>query len=164
MTEVKVRDQVVEGGSQRAAARIWNWRDESKTPTGDEGVPTRARGVVQALTGAIAGSAIFFFFSRTAAYIVWTIAGLILLSALLSPGGLYARIDRFFLSLGHLLGRAMTWVLMPAIFYGFFVPFGLLFRRGRRDTMKRFYEADLDTYWTDHDPSRSGSDDRRRQY
>jgi hypothetical protein len=154
----------MQAGSPDASAVIWNWRAESQAPASAGSVPTRTRGVLQALAGGLAGTAIFFFLSQTVAYVVWTLAGVILLSALLSPGGAYALIDRGFLALGNLLGRAMTWIVLPAIFYGFFVPFGLLFRRGARDTMKRFYEPEADTYWTEPDPSRSGSTGRRNQY
>lgn len=154
----------MEPGSPDAASAIWNWRVESETSQASEGASNRLRGSLQALVGGAVGTAVFFFLSNTVAYFIWSVASVILLSALFSPRGLYALIDRGFLSLGNLLGRAMTWIVLPLVFYGFFVPFGRVLRRGARDTMKRFYEPDADTYWTEGDESRSGSNERKRQY
>lgn len=160
----RLESPVVERGSPEAASVIWNWRVESEPQPSNESTSNRLRGSLQALAGGVVGTGIFFFVSDRFAYFIWGVAAVILLSALFSPGGLYALIDRTFLSLGNLLGQALTWILLPLVFYGFFVPFGRLLRRGSRDSMKRFYELEADTYWTEEEPSRSGSDERRHQY
>jgi hypothetical protein len=121
------------------------------------------RGAMQALAGAVVGALLFRFEHRTLGSIVLGVAGVILLAALASPGGLYAAIERGFAALGQFVGRALTWILMPAVFYGFFFPFGMLFRRGRRDSMKRFYEPDAPSYWSDREVGRAGSS-ASRQY
>ena len=92
------------------------------------------------------------------------IAGFILLSALVSPTVVYAGIEKLFDSLGHLLGRAMTWLLMVPLFYLFFLPFGLLFRRGRRDRLRRYSERDAATYWERREGPTAASHSRERQY
>jgi hypothetical protein len=79
---------------------------------------------------------------------VWTIAGVIGLCALVSPLGLYAAIERSFAALGRWTGRALTWLLLPIAFYAFFVPFRALFRRGRRDSMRRYFDAESPSYWS----------------
>jgi len=116
------------------------------------------------MAGLSVATLFYFFWSETVAYIAGGIATLILLSALASPVGLYATIDRGFLALGSFIGRGARWVVMPAVLYLFFTPFSLLFRRGRRDSMTRFYEANAETYWSDFDPTRGGSGHRERQY
>ena len=160
----RLENSVVEGSSTEASSAVWNWRAGPERVTASERVSPRLRGALQALAGAVVGTGVFFFVSTTVAYFIWSVAGVILLSALFSPSGLYALIDGTFLSLGQLLGRAMAWILLPIVFYSFFVPFGLLLRRGSRDSMKRFYEPDADTYWTDQGDVRSGSNERERQY
>ncbi|MDJ0866399.1 MAG: hypothetical protein QNK03_09850 [Myxococcota bacterium] len=153
-------------GSAEASAAIWSWRPQGDAETTDVEKPHSARlkGLIQALVGAVVAGLFYVFWSHTVAYVVWSIAGVIGLSALLSPRGLYALIDRAFLALGELLGRALTRVLLTTIYYAVFAPFGALFRRGRRDPMKRFYEPDAPSYWTDRDLGRSGSALRERQY
>jgi hypothetical protein len=107
---------------------------------------------------------IFALVSRVAGMVVMSIAAMILLSALLSPVGLYAGIERLFAALGRRVGAGLTWIVLPLIFYLIFLPFGTLFRRGRRDPMKRFYEADAESYWSLRQAGRSGSAFHTRQY
>jgi hypothetical protein len=96
------------------------------------------------------------------AYLAFAMAAGVLLSALLSPHGLHAGLERLFEATGRAVGRAMTWIVMLPLFYLFFLPFGRLRRRGRRDRLRRYFEADADTYWEPHAPVPSSS--RERQY
>ncbi len=151
-------------GRAKAAAAIWDWRGErSQTPAARPSRP-RLRGTLQALAGAAVGALIFALLSRIAGTVVMSIATLILLSALLSPTGLYAGIERLFAALGRRVGAGLTWIVLPLVFYLIFLPFGTLFRGGRRDPMKRFYEADAESYWSPRRVGRSGSAFRTRQY
>ena len=93
-----------------------------------------------------------------------TIGALILLAALLSPNGFYRTIEAAFATLGQWVGRGLSWALLSAVFWLFFFPFGLLFRRGHRDSMRRFYEPEAESYWTTREIGRSGSSSRERQY
>ena len=149
-------------GRAEAAASIWDWRGRESGAQPTE--PVRSvliRVARQALVGATAGGLIFHFVSPAVGSIVLTIAAVILTSALLSPRGLFAAIEKLFASLGVGIGRAFTWILLPAIFYLFFVPFGVLFRRGQRDSMKRFYEPDADSYWSPRDDVKAASHSRQ---
>lgn len=152
-------------GRPEAAAAIWRWRGG-----GDAGAPeagpsrTRLRGALQGALGLGAGALILGFGPRTLALVVFAVAGTVLLSALVSPRGLYAWIEGAFTALGQLLGQALTWLLMPALFYLVFLPYGFLFRRGRRDSMKRFFEEDAPTYWTPRDPAKTAPAAHDRQY
>ena len=151
-------------GRAKAAAAIWDWRGErSQTPAARPSKP-RLRGTLQALAGAGIGALIFALLSRIVGTVVMSIATLILLSALLSPAGLYAGIERLFAALGRRVGAALTWIVLPLLFYLVFLPFGMIFRSGRRDPMKRFYEADAESYWSPRKVGRSGSAFHTRQY
>ncbi len=153
-------------GRPEAAEAIWNFTADERAAAVPAAVPgrVRLRGSLQALVGVGVGVVFFFFVSATLGRIVMGIAGFILLSALVSPTVVYAGIEKLFDSLGHLLGRAMTWLLMVPLFYLFFLPFGLLFRRGRRDRLRRYSERDAATYWERREGPTAASHSRERQY
>jgi hypothetical protein len=154
----------VSTGRPEAAAVVWNWRDRA---TGFRKVTAgrvRLRGLLQAALAALLGSAILFFWSRAIGTAVLAIATIVAFSALASPLGLFAAIERLFLTLGHATGTLLTWILLVPVFYGFFVPFGRLMRRGRRDRLKRHLEADAETYWEPHAGPTAASTSHERQY
>jgi hypothetical protein len=151
-------------GRPEAAAAIWKWqRPEDGRDTPDE-ASGRVRGVVQATIGAAVGGALYAFVSTAVGTVVLSIAGLIGLAALLSPRIAFRGIEHAFETLGRWLGIGLTWLLLPLLFYTFFVPFRALFRRGRRDSMQRDYDAEATTYWSGRDQGRSGSGSALKQY
>ena len=91
-------------------------------------------------------------------------ATLILVSALFSPGGVYATLERVLVAIAQRLGWALTWVLMVLLFYLFFVPFGMVFRRGKRDRMKRFFDSEAETYWESHEGVTAASTSHESQF
>jgi hypothetical protein len=152
-------------GRPEAAAAIWDWRSEgSQRVGGPSAGRARIRGAIQASVGVAVGALVYAYASRTVGSVILSIGSVILLSALLSPTGLYAAIDRGFNALGHHLGRFLTWVSMLTLFFLFFLPFGRLFRRGAKDPMRRFYAPDAATYWEERELGRRASASRERQY
>jgi hypothetical protein len=150
LQETTGRPPLLEGRPQAAAA-IWDWRGEQvHGPAQPSMSSVRIKAIVQSLVGFTVGSLIFFFWSRTVGSIALGIASVILFSGLVSPRGLYAGIQSLFEATGNVLGRIMTWVVMVPLFYLFFVPFGRIMRRGRRDQLKCFYEPDASSYWEPH--------------
>jgi hypothetical protein len=149
-------------GRPEAAEAIWSFTRDERAAV--EPGRVRLRGGLQALVGVGVGLLMFLFVSPTIGRIVMGIAGFILLSALVSPTVVYAGIEKLFDSLGHLLGRGMTWLLMVPLFYLFFLPFGLLFRRGRRDRLRRYSERDAATYWERREGPTAASHSREHQY
>lgn len=137
-------------GRPEAAAAIWTWKpsegvaSQHKRRTG----PVRLRGAIQATVGFAVAGLFAWRGHQVPAMLVGSIATFVLLSALLSPLGLFAAIERSIAAVGRGIGRAFTWVLLPTIFYLFFVPFGALFRRGRRDSMTRYFVEDAPSYWS----------------
>jgi hypothetical protein len=77
-------------------------------------------------------------------------AALVLLTALVSPHGLHAAVQRLFEATGRAGGRGNTRLVMVPLFYLFFLPFGKLRRSGRRDRLRRWFDRDADTYWEPH--------------
>jgi hypothetical protein len=138
-------------GRPEASATIWAWEDTIElSETGPTATSLRIRGLIQgAVGGGIAG--LFWYFGhQTMAMVAGGIASLLTVVALLSPRVAFVGIQRAFQSFGGFVGRGVSWIILPAIFYLFILPFGMLFRRARRDTMKRFFEDDKDSYWEDH--------------
>lgn len=152
-------------GRPEAAAAIWSWRPAGAASHPATG-PIRLRGALQATAGLTVAGALAWFGHRTPAVVVGAIASVIGLSALVSPLGVFAAIEHAFTVLGTWFGKALTWLVLPMIFYAFFVPFGALFRRGRRDSMRRYFDRETPTYWTTRGTrdARSGSPSHERQY
>jgi hypothetical protein len=151
-------------GRPEAAAAIWQWRDRRTRARGVSARSHRVRGVVQGAVGLAIASAVYWLGSPGFGTAVAILAGAILLSALLSPTGLYATLQRLFAWTGQGIGRALTWVMLPPLFYLVFYPFGMLFRRRRRDRMRRFFEPGTATYWEPHDHPIASAGPRDRAF
>ena len=152
----------LKAGRPEAAEVIWSWREPLEKVSGPSASKARVAGTIQGGIGAGVAIAIYLLWSETVGTVVFCISATILFSALVSPLGLYSIIQGVFASLGNYTGRMLTWLTLVPLFYLFFLPFGLLLRRGRRDRMKRFFEPDEPSYW---EPHKSFSPaDRERQF
>lgn len=151
-------------GRAEAAAAIWDWR--ATKPRRDAVAPAKARqrGVLRGLGLGVVGALLSWLWSPILGGITLGIAAIVALSALASPTGLYAALERGLAALTRATGVGLTWVLMSAFFFLVVTPFGFLFRRGRRDAMRRYYEPDATTYWTEREIGRSASVQRERQF
>jgi hypothetical protein len=156
----------VRPGRPEAAAAVWSWNASAAAPRPLDAGPVRLRGALQAFAGLAVAATFFWFGHRVPAAVVGSIAAVVGLSALASPFGVFAAIERGFDALGRGLGRLLGWIVLPAIFYLFFAPFSVLFRRGRRDSMKRAFDAEATSYWTPRDrrSATMGSDAYERPY
>jgi hypothetical protein len=144
---------------------IWtSSQDELPTPEDSPTSGARLRGLIQGAIGVAMAGLVYTLFSHAAGWVIFTIASTITLAALLSPGGLFAGIEAGFRAAGQAVRRLLTWILLSSIFYTFFLPFGVLFRRGRKDSMKRFYDSEAPSYWSPRQPRDAGLDFYRRQY
>ena len=153
-------------GKPRAAMAIWAWREEELPETRETSAARkiRLRGAIQGGIGLGMAALVYTFLTPVGGWIIATIAGTITLAALISPEGLFAGIEAGFRAAGRVIGRVLTWGLLSSIFYGFFLPFGGLFRRGAKDSMKRFYDPDAPSYWSTREPRETGIDSYKRQY
>lgn len=83
------------------------------------------------------------------ALVVASIALLVLLLALASPLGAYARLSGWIERFARGVGTAMTWLLMPLIFYGLFLPVGALLRARGKLRLTRSPDPARPTYWSE---------------
>lgn len=152
-------------GRAEAAAAVWRWQDAVEDSGSGEGAGrARLKGLLQATLAAAVGAGLYFWGRTTVATVVFSVAAIVGLSALVSPTGLFRAIEALFAALGAATGRALTWIVVVPLFYVFFLPFGALMRRGRRDRLQRFYEQDASSYWEPHAGVRAASGSRERQY
>ena len=155
----------IDGGRAEAAAVIWSWRDSreaaSRPPLPGE---LRRRGLLRSLAAGVVGAAVLWFWSPLLGWIAVSISALLALAALISPLGIYAMLERALGALVHWTGVLLTRVLMALIFYGVFTPFGWIFRRGRRDPLRRYADATAGTYWEVAERGRSASASRRQAW
>ncbi len=158
-----------EGGLRsrpEAQAIAWSWRGRDARVAAASAAHTaelRRKGLIQGAIGLTIAAAFFYFDHTTLAVVAGSIATLMALLAVVSPTGAFAAVERLMLRLGRAVGVAVTWLVMLPIFGLFFVPFGVLFRRGAKDPMRRGYDAAAPSYWKKReDPL--GGDRHRSQF
>ena len=152
-------------GRPEAAAIIWNWDgSDSAEKSAGSSSRTRLKGSIQGVAAGAMGALLYLYWSQTVGRIVMGLGTVILLSALVSPTGLYRLVERLLAALGLWTGRAINWILLVPLFYLFFLPFGLLFRRNRSDRLRRYTDPEASTYWEPHEGITAASDLRERQY
>jgi hypothetical protein len=149
---------------QEPSAVIWRWRQE-----GDPGAAAHAaaaarkRGLLGLVVGLAAAAGIHHF-RPVAGFVVAAIAILFFLLAVAAPLTLYpqvmALLDRF----GHLVGTAVTWVLMTVLYYLFFLPVGLLLRAGGKLGITTRPDRGLPSYWSPADERQRAPAAYRKQF
>ena len=154
----------VRSGRPEAAAAVWSWRAGPGIGAPPRPAAIRVRGAVKALVAGAIGSLVHLRVSRWGGALVVAVSGLMLIAALASPTGVYTAMERGLGALAGRAGRLLSWVVLPAVFYGVFAPCGRALRRGRRDRLQRFRDAARSSYWSDRTGERVASADRRRQY
>jgi hypothetical protein len=144
---------------------VWNWRERH---AGNAALSlarrSRRTGAIQALVGIAAGAALLAFGHTKLGAVAWALASFVGGAALISPLGAYARIRRGLEILGVAIGTALTWALMVPLFCLFFLPFGLLFRRGRRDPMEREFPPSDRSCWRIRPEGAGGASAYERQF
>lgn len=154
--------------TRRVAAEVWPWREAGE---GEDTGAVRARarrarrqGAIRALVGLVAAAVIYRYWSPVAAAVVASIATIVLLLALVSPLGAYRRLDGWIAKLAYAIGLAVTWLLMPLLYYLVFFPVGLLLRARGRLRLTRRLEPRAHSYWTIRGEDGAESHEYRRQF
>lgn len=123
----------------------------------------RRQGAVRSLVGLLV-AALLALWKPLFAVVVAAIALAFGVVALAAPGT-YARIAAGLERFGYWLGSALTWILMPLIFFLLFLPVGLWLRMRGRLRITRGPDASLDTYWERPQPGQEwGVAPYRRQF
>lgn len=105
----------------------------------------RRQGAVRAAVG-LAIAALLALWKPLFAAVVAAIALVFLLVALAAPGA-YARIAAGLERFGHGVGRAVTWLLMPLLYWALFFPVGLALRAAGKLRLTRGPEPARASYW-----------------
>lgn len=147
-------------GRPEAADAVWPWRAGHRTEAAGHELAmpaalARREGMLRGVIGGVIGTLVFFFWHANLAWVVWGLAGFTFLAAAVSPTGLYRGIQRVVEAIATGIGVTLTWILLPLLFYGFCLPFGLLTRRGMKDKLERWFDQQSPSYWkTRRDPER----------
>lgn len=142
----------IKSARPEAAMVIWDWKGVQKARAAEAALGhARKQGIAQGIVGFIVGGVFFLFWSKLLATIVIAIAAVSMITALAFPMTHYKTLQSWIQKLGIFLGTAMTWLLLTPLYFLFFTPFGFLFRRGKNDTMLRYYDAQAPSYWQSRD-------------
>lgn len=129
-------------GREAASAVIW------RRPAAPDPGPVRLRAMVRWVIACTLGAVFFYFDHPWLAAIAWSLSTLVFALALSSPLRGHAALERGLAVLARSIGRVLTWTLLAPFFYLVITPFGMLRRRGARDTLTRRFEPDQRSYWT----------------
>ena len=134
-----------------ASSVAWSWRDRAAGEAAArvrEAAANRRKGVIGGVIGLTIAALIYFVFDRpVAAAVVAGIAVVIALLALASPLGLYKGLTRALDRFAYFVGSALTWILMPVLFYLVFLPMGLLLRARGKLAISKSADPRMPTYW-----------------
>ncbi len=123
----------------------------------------RLRGLVKAAIGTGVGVLVYWAWSPLWGMLAVGLSGVLGTAALLSPDGIYTRLEVGMAFVGRLIARAVGWVLLAPFFYLVVTPLGLLLRAVRRDPLQLRSSQDVTSYWSVPDHDRS-EDSYRRQF
>ena len=146
--------------SRPAAESVsWSWRGREQAER--EAVDAhraalRKKGVLQGVIGLAIAGGLYGLGHQTLATVAASLATLTMLLAIVSPTGAFAGLETLLGKLGSVIGAIVTWLVMLPIFLLFFVPFGLIFRRGTSDKMQRVLDPSAKSYWRHRDDALGG--------
>lgn len=146
--------------SRPEAERIsWTWQGREQASRNAEAARSaalRKKGLLQGAIGLAIAGLLYGLGHPTLATVAGVLASLTALLAIVSPTGAFVRVESLLARFGGLVGVVVTWLVMMPIFVFFFVPFGLLFRRGTSDKMQRVLDPQAKSYWRRRDDTLGG--------
>jgi hypothetical protein len=149
-----------------ASSVAWSWRDRAAGEAAArvrEAAANRRKGLIGGAIGLTVAALIYFVFDRpVAAAVVASIAVVIALLALASPLGLYKGLTRALDRFAHAVGSALTWVLMPILFYLVFLPIGLLLRARGKLAISKSADPRMPSYWKSTERERTPESYRKQ--
>lgn len=150
-------------GSREAALAVWRWRDGSgEAAAAAKSKALRRHGAVRGAIALAVGTAFAASGHTVMAAVVGTIAAVTVLSALLSPAGLYTRLNAAVAWFARGVGTALTYILLVPVYALFITPFGLAMRRGSRDPLHRTWSSQTASFWTLR-PATDDAPERRKR-
>ena len=94
---------------------------------------------------------------------LWGVAVVFALAAWLRPASL-STLNRWWMTLGLLLGRIVGPIAMGIMFYLVITPIGLIMRLTGKATMRARFDRNATTYWLKRDPPGPPSDSLNNQF
>ena len=164
---------VPRGTGSTVAEVVWPWRRAEEERAGEEErqrQSARWQGLFRGLVGLSAAALIWWLWGPLPAAVVATIACGIAALALVSPTGAYRRLDRWVMRFARGVGWAVTWVLMPLLYWLTFLPLGAFLRLRGSLRLERRPVPDLESYWIarqdrgDRTSGKASEDRYRRQF
>ncbi len=150
------------------SAVVWQWRRDPEAEaraTAGAARAARVRGAIQGAIGSIVALLVAFVFHRpTLASVIASIAAVVTLIALVSPLGGFRRLTAGVEKLGRGIGLLLTWILMPLIYFLFFLPVGLYLRARGKIGITHGADAKLSTYWISTESLPSDPETYERQF
>ncbi len=150
------------------SAVVWQWRRDPLAEAGARAAAVRAarvRGAIQGGVGLVVALLAAFVFHRTTlASVIASLSALVTLLAMVSPLGAFRRLTEAVETLGRWIGLGVTWILMPMIFFLFFLPVGLYLRSRGKTGITQGAEAKLPTYWISTEADPAGPETYERQF
>lgn len=127
---------------------VWHWSEADQAErTAKARRATRIGGVTRGLVGLAVSGLLYVMHHRALAELGASLSLLISALALLSPTLLYLLVQRGLSRLSSAVGSAVGFTVLVPFYYLFFVPFGLLFRRGSADPLERSHSKGATSYW-----------------
>ena len=158
----------VNRGRPQASATVWRWQGsdapDPQTQRTASAHELRRRGVLKAALPAAIGGVLYAYVTPTGGTIVIGIAAVLLISAVFSPRGVYAVLEGLLDTIALRFTQLVSWLVVRALFYGVFFPFGRILRGAKNDRLDRRFEPTRSTYWKDRRTDRTASGDRRKQF
>lgn len=134
------------------SAVVWDW---NRTGTGDDqneaklhaaDTAARKRGIIGGLVGLVIAAVVYHFWRPGLAYVIAGISLALALLALAAPPA-YRKVAGLLDRFGHMVGMAVTWLLMTLLYYLLFLPVGLLLRARGKLAVTRHPDRRLASYW-----------------
>ena len=98
----------------------------------------------------------------TASYVLWALGAVSFVVAFVQPK-LLLPLYVALMVVAFPIGFVISNVILLALYFGLFTPFSMVFRLIGRDTMKRKFEPEAESYWIDRTDNKPVSQ-RFRQY
>ncbi|MCO4762636.1 MAG: hypothetical protein KC502_14080 [Myxococcales bacterium] len=133
-------------------------------PHGHEAAALRTKGALRALVGFVAAGLLGWLGHPIVAAVAAGISLLTLVLAIVSPLGGYRLMQRGIATAGRGAGIFIGWLTLVPVFLLFFVPFGIVFRRGRKDPMRRNMSSTAPTYWRTRTADTDALERRKRLF
>ncbi len=130
---------------------VWPWQEELGTKNDSTGLPRPARACIQVVVMLIIGGILTWAEKTIMSYIVFSLAGIVLVCGLFIPPA-FSAIERFGKALGHYVATGLTWILLVPFFYLCFVPARLIMHLRGKDPLTRACPTNNNTYWIKRKP------------